>query len=185
MANNNLHVYIDESGETGRRSRYIVFAIIATTAERKLEKIVKKLWRAKPQLHVHGELHATDSDESTIRRMLRSLNDSNIECYFSVIDKVALIESPETAYYRELDRIASLFHDKAQMIVVDKKDTDKKREKMVDIIGGHRTLDYVFFEESHKFKQLQAVDFVAWSIGRHYESNDSEYMALIDNLKQI
>lgn len=173
------YVYIDESGETGRRSSYIVFAIVATDADRMLEKFVKRLWKAKPQYHVAGELHAVNADESTIKRMLLTLQDAHIPIYYSVINKSSLNESAEVAYYRELSRIAELFHD-AKIIIADKKDTDKKRERMINAIGGSRALDYVFFESFHKVKQLQAVDFVAWAIGRYYEMDDDTFMKLFD-----
>lgn len=41
------YVYIDESGETGRSSKYIIFASIETESPRPLEKAIKKIWRVK------------------------------------------------------------------------------------------------------------------------------------------
>lgn len=180
----NTYVYIDESGETGSRSSHIIFAIIATDAERALEKIVKKLWKAKPQYHVAGELHAVSTDSATIRRMLLTLAQADMNVYYSVIDKQSLKEPAEIAYYRELARIVRKFK-KARIVIADKKDTNKKREKMIDFLGGDRVLDIVFFEESHKVKQLQAVDFIAWAIGRYYETGDDEFMKLLGNITQV
>ena len=177
----NTYVYIDESGETGRRSSHIIFAVIATEAERALEKIVKKLWKAKPQYHVAGELHAVSADDATIRRMLLTLAQADMTVHYSAIDKQSLKESAEIAYYRELARIVRRFK-KARIVIADKKDTNKKREKMIDALGGDRILDIVFFEESHKVKQLQAVDFIAWAIGRFYETGDNEFMELLGNI---
>ena len=177
-------VYIDESGETGKQSSYIVFAVIATDAERALEKIVKKVWKAKPQYHVAGELHAVSADDATVKRMLLTLNDADIKIYYSVINKSKLKESAEVAYYRELARIVRIFR-KAKIIIADKKDTNKKREKMINLLGGDRVLDIVFFEESHRFKQLQAVDFVAWSIGRFYETGDDKFMKMLDKVASV
>lgn len=179
-----MSVYIDESGETGRSSSHIVFAVIATDAERALEKIVKKLWKAKPQYHPEGELHAVSADDATITRMLLTLASADIQIYYSVIDKQTLKEPAEVAYYRELARIVRQFK-KARIIIADKKDTNNKREKMIDVLGGDRILDIVFFEESHKVKQLQAVDFVAWAIGRQYEIGDDKFMKLLGNITQI
>jgi hypothetical protein len=184
LSTENTSVYIDESGETGRRSSHIVFAVISTDADRALEKIVKKLWKAKPQYHPGGELHAVSADDATIRRMLLTLSEADVSVYYSVIEKRVLKESAEIAYYRELARIVRQFK-KAKIIIADKKDTNNKREKMIDALGDDRVLDIVFFEESHKVKQLQAVDFVAWAIGRYYETGDGEFMKLLGDIIQI
>ena len=179
-----MHVYIDESGDTGGRSRYIVFAVIVTDADRALEKLVKKVWNAKPQYHSAGELHAVSTDNATRKRMVLSLADADITMYYSVIDKMKLTEPAEVAYYRELARVVRKFKH-AKVIIADKKDTDRKREKMIEAVGGDYVLEKVFFERSHNVKQLQAVDFVAWSVGRRYEYDDESYLNLLTGITCI
>ena len=55
------HIYIDESGEFGlgeKSTQTLVITVLATNYPRKIEKVAKKIWRAFPKLHMHGELHA-------------------------------------------------------------------------------------------------------------------------------
>lgn len=178
------HVYIDESGETGKSSKYIVFAIVATNSDRALEKLIKKIWRVKPQLHAQGELHAYSADDATKRRVLLTLDQADAHFYYSVIDKSALTESPTYAYYRELARVVSLFK-RSEIIIIDKKDTDSKRAKTLAALGLTTSFEHVRFQESHKTKQLQAADFIAWAIGKEYEFGDDSFASLLSKRKKI
>ncbi len=172
------HVYIDESGDIGRKSKYIVFASVITDNPRHLEKALKKIWRAKPQLHGHGELHANKVDDSTRNRVLKTLNELDIAFRYLAIDKSTQSEPLVRVYYRELAAFV-VQHSDAHIIIVDKKDTNKKRQKTIELLGLQANFENVLFEESHKVKQLQAVDFIAWAIGRHYEADDSTFMDII------
>lgn len=172
------YVYIDESGEMGRKSRYIIFASIATSRHRPVEKAIKKIWRAKPHLHSQGELHANSVDDATRNRVLLTLNDLEISVRYLVVDKSKHKQSLQIVYYQELARFISS-HKNSHIVVVDKKDTNKKRAEMIKKLRLHDVFKNVLFEESYKVKQLQAVDFVAWSIGRFYEQDDQAFMDLI------
>lgn len=178
------HIYIDESGETGKSSKYIVFAAVATNSDRALEKLIKKIWRVKPQLHSRGELHANSADDATKRRVLLTLNTADASFYFSILEKSALTEPATHAYYRELGRFIGIFH-RSQIIIVDKKDTDQKRAKTLLALNIADQFNNVRFKESHKTKQLQAADFVAWAIGREMELGDSSFSDLIQKKKKI
>ncbi len=177
-------MYIDESGQTGQRSKYIVFAVIATENERALEKTIKKVWAAKPQFHHSGELHAHAVDDATRRRVLLSLNAMDITLQYSVIDKSRLRITAEKAYYIELSRLVRI-HRNASVIIVDKKDTLRKRQSIIEELGLSTNFDGVQFEMSHKIRQLQAVDFVAWAIGRYYECADNSFKELLKGLKCV
>lgn len=172
------YVYIDESGETGRSSKYIVFASIETTKHRPLEKAIKKIWRAKPHLHTLGELHANAVDDATRNRVLLTLNELDIYIYFQVVDKSKHNKSLQDTYYLELAKFITT-HEGAQVIVVDKKDTNKKRDEIILRLNLGNAFENVIFEESHRVKQLQAVDFIAWALGRYYEQQDDTYILLI------
>lgn len=177
------YVYIDESGEMGRSSKYIVFASIETSHNRPLEKAIKKIWRAKPHLHAQGELHANAVDDATRNRVLLTLNSLEINVHYLLIDKSKHKESLHVTYYQELANFI-IKHKKAHIVIVDKKDTNKKRNDMIQKLKLEKVFKNVAFEESHKIKQLQAVDFVAWSIGRFYEQKDQSFMNLIkDKIK--
>lgn len=178
-------VYIDESGDNGSSSRYIVFAVIATDAERPLEKLVKRIWRTLPQAAVAGELHANRTGAETKRKLLAGLNRIDADCYYSVIDKAKVKIPMQDAYYLELARIIAFFQTDFCMIVVDKKETDRKRNQILARLRLTEKFAPVRFEHSHHIKQLQAADFVAWAVGRHFERGDSSFMSLISRLERL
>lgn len=175
------YVYIDESGETGSSSKHIVLASIETTKHRVLEKAMKKIWRAKPHLHTQGELHANAVDDATRKRVLLTLNDLEIVVRHLVFDKSKAKQKLDLAYYSLLAEFIKT-HEDAHFIVVDRKDTNKKRAQMIKRLDLADTFSNVEFEESHKVKQLQAVDFVAWAFGRFYELEDDTFMKFIEGV---
>lgn len=172
------YVYIDESGETGTQSSYIIFASIETMLPRPIEKAMRKVWNAKPQFHGHGELHANSVDDATRTRVLKSLAEHDLSIRYTVIDKAKVSEPLASVYYQVLAEFIGQ-HPKAHIVIVDRKDTEKKRKKMLEQLGIEKAFVNVEFEISHKIRQLQAVDFVAWAIGRYYEHGDAEFMNMI------
>lgn len=171
------HVYIDESGELGRKSKYIVFASISCNSPRPLEKAIKKIWKAKPQLHVHGELHANMVDDATRTRVNKTIDELGVRIEFMVVAKAVEIRPLAEVYYLALAEFIQA-HNQAQIIVIDKKDTNKKRNVLIGKLGLSEIFAAVKFEESHRVRQLQAVDFVAWSIGRYYEHGDDTFIKM-------
>lgn len=172
------YVYIDESGSEGNDSNYIVFASIAIADPRILEKTIKKIWKSKPQFHFRNEFHATKLDDSTRKRMLLSISELDIAVRHYVIDKRKQGNKFPGVYYVGLHEFITQHNTKSQ-ITIDKKDTDTTRARTIRRLGLVDSLKDVVFEESHKAKQLQAADILAWSIGRMYEHADSSFYDLI------
>lgn len=171
-------VYIDESGDIGSKSKHIVFAAIITHHDRKLEKLVKKTWRAKPQYHNKGRLHSVDVDDATRIRMLNKISELNLAIKVSYYKKKRSIDAQSKQYYSELVKFISLCGD-AQVVVVERKDTIKHRTAIIDRLGLTVEFKDIVFGDPHVYKQLQAVDFVAWAYGRHLESEDSTFSEII------
>ena len=176
------YVYIDESGETGKRSSYIVFASVSTDKPRQIEKMAKKIWKAKPQLHALGELHAHEVDGSIRTRVLKSLTSLDVVVSHSVIKKSKYSKALDLVYYAELSSFIKL-HKEAHIVVVDKKDTNKKRQTILKQLNLQDDFSNVVFESSHAVKPLQIVDFVAWAIGRYYETGDGVFYDMIKGLE--
>lgn len=173
------YTYIDESGSEGTSGRYIVFASITVSDPRPLEKAIKKLWRAKPQFHALGEFHATDVDDATRKRILLQIANLPLAISYKVIDKRKQKIPISDAYYVGLADFIDSHNGTHKLVVVDKKDTDKRRTLIIRRMKLEDSFRNVSFEESHRIKQLQAVDFVAWSLGRMYEHNDSAFYDLV------
>ncbi len=174
-------VYIDESGDLGSTSKYLVFASIITDHPRKLDKLIKKIWIAKPQLHFNGELHANSTDDSTKVRVLKTLTESGVRVNFTAVKKSSLKGNMSENYYTVLSNFIDKFT-AANIIIVDKKDTNKHRSAILSKLGLVNNFAKVEFRLSHTTRQLQAVDFVAWAIGRKYEKEDSKYYSIIESL---
>lgn len=173
------YVYIDESGNTGTKGQFIVFASITTKDPKELEKFIKKIWRAKPQFHPLGELHAKEVDDATRKRVLSQLGNLPITVHYKLLNKPRTGQRLLNTYYVELANFCSYHSKSAHSVIVDKKDTDARRRLIIRKLGLQHAFRKVVFEESHHIKQLQAVDFVAWSLGRLYEHGDSSYYDLI------
>ena len=178
------NVYIDESGDLGQKSKWLIFASVETESPRSLEKAIKKIWRAKPQLHAHGELHANASDDNTRIRVLKTISEQMLTIRYVAIDKSKLKGKRDLVYYQKLAAFIP-YHRNAQIFMVDKKDTDKKRIDAIRQLGLQEVFSNVEFELSHRVKQLQAADFVAWAIGRAYETSDSSFIELLSQAREV
>src|SRR3546814_19950936 len=115
------YVYIDESGDTGRRSRYIIFASIETDNPKQLDKLVKKIWHAKPKLHIYGELHAYTADNSTRINVLNKLMTLNLQVRYMVVDKSTQRDSLPEVYNKILAKYISQTKD-VQHFIYNKKE---------------------------------------------------------------
>ncbi|HMS92655.1 MAG TPA: DUF3800 domain-containing protein [Candidatus Saccharibacteria bacterium] len=172
------YVYIDESGDIGSKSKYIVFAAIITQHDRKLEKIVKKTWRAKPQYHNKGRLHSVDVDDATRIRILSKVTELDVTIKTHYYKKKQSIKGQSLQYYSELAKFIAICGD-AQVLVVERKDTIKHRKAIINKLGLTIEFKNVIFGDPHEYKQLQAVDFIAWSYGRKLESKDSSFWSIV------
>lgn len=172
------YVYIDESGDIGSKSKHIVFAAIITKNDRSLEKLVKKIWHAKPQYHKKGRLHAVEVDDSTRIRMLKSIVAHDVKIKISHYKKGGGITNQTKQYYIELAKFITLCG-ATNVVVVERKDTIKLRTYVINNLGLNGSYKHVIFGDPHVYKHLQATDFVAWAYGRLLEQDDSTYSDII------
>ncbi|TAK89709.1 DUF3800 domain-containing protein [Patescibacteria group bacterium] len=173
------YIYIDESGDIGRKSKYIVFAAVITENDRQLEKAVKKVWRAKPQYHKKGRLHSVEVDDATRIRILSVISDLDITIKFHVFKKAASLPDQHKQYYAELSKFVANYV-KDHIIIVERKDTLKKRNEIIHRCSLESIFKKVIFADPHNYKQLQAVDFIAWSYGRVIEQKDDSFYKIIE-----
>lgn len=172
------YVYIDESGDIGTKSKHIVFAAIITSRDRQLEKLIKKTWRAKPQYHNKGRLHAVDVDDATRIRVLSKVSELDVKIKVHQFKKKRAIDAQLKQYYKELATFISICGE-AHVVVVERKDTIKLRTSIISKLGLTKSFSNVIFGNPHEVKQLQAVDFVAWAYGRELEQSDDSFRKII------
>lgn len=177
------YVYIDESGDLGRSessSRFVVIAAVVTEEPRRLEKLVRKVWRTKQHTHKHGELHAIHATRSTERKLLSLLSATTTEYAYVVIDKVRIPDNLYEAYYKYLGQVVDHFLGE-RIIVVDARDTVRKRIKTLQSLRLEECFRGVEFEDSRFVRPLQVADFVAWSIFQSVEYGRTEFIDLLGN----
>lgn len=174
------HIFIDESGEFGlgkKSTQHLIVTVLKTNKARSVEKAIKKIWRANPNLHMHGELHANETPHKVVRKTLSLLMDIDIECDVYVLDK-----SGETnihqIYYKILVQIIK-DNSRAKVIHIDKRDTDAKRERIIGGIEGSEVFDRASFSDSKAVKQIQMTDFVSWSAFRYIEYDDNSFLEIV------
>lgn len=175
------YVYIDESGDLGRAaksSRFVVIASIATNEPRRLEKIVRKVWTTKQHKKDAGELHAIEANDSVRIKLLSLMDEMAIQITFTVIDKIEFLGDLHEQYYVALKEQVNR-HPGAQVYIVDKRDTNKKRIEIISSLGLKAEFKRVQFVDSRSVRQLQAVDFASWSIYQLIENKDPKYVDVI------
>jgi hypothetical protein len=182
MKNNMANfTYIDESGDLGRSirsSRYLVITAITTDNNRRLDKIVRKVWTSKQHKKDAGELHAIEATDSVRIKLLSLLDELNISITYTLIDKVKFSGNLQQAYYRAIAKQVAM-HYSSQVFVVDKRDTNKKRTHILRTLGFEEIFTRVEFADSKSVRQLQAVDFVSWSIFQSIEHGNYKYIEII------
>ena len=175
------YVYIDESGDFGRAessSCHLIVTSLATNHPRPLEKVVKKIWRAKPHLHRDHELHAHQADDITRKKLLSAIANLDIKICLTPLDKRASTRDVHKMYYKLLAEQVR-YHKNAHIIIVDRRDTTKKRIQIINELGFTDLFKRVQFADSRTIKQLQAVDFVSWAAYQRYEHHNDMYLDIV------
>jgi hypothetical protein len=101
-----------------------------------------------------------------------------------ILDKVRVADDLHEAYYRMLLRVIRMFP-RAQIVIIDKRDTIKKRIAILQKLSVAEAFKDVEFADSRAVKPLQIVDFVCWSIFQKMEYGNSEYVDLIAQRAEI
>lgn len=165
-------------------SRFVIITTLMTDDERKLERVIRKIWTRKRHNKDAQELHAVHSSDPVRHKVLGELSKLNVEVTFRVIDKVSVASDLQHVSYMTLaDIVYSYEH--GTNIVVDKKDTVLKRSGLLKQLTLEQTFHAVRFCDSRKVKQLQAVDFVSWAYYQYIEYGNDEYMFEINKLMGI
>ena len=177
-----------------------MFTIAMTSDARRLERVVKKVWRPLKKKHKRlGELHAYYANDITRRRILKGLSevvDLKVLCVVLNKQKVYVdLQNQKNYLYNYtanilLDRLHTkelLLPEESIELYIDRKDTKKYlRENFVRYLANSmkKRRDGAFavtLHSSHENRSLQAVDFISWAVFRKYERGDYEFYELIKN----
>lgn len=181
------YVYVDESGEFGLSpdsSDYLLVVGLKTNDPRAIEKIAKKVWSNLGLSKTRAqEIHATDASDRVVHKMLTLLNtkDIAVEAYIYKKPRDSQVDV-HIVYYEMLERLIA-DNENTYSIVIDRRDTNKKRREMIAQLKRPHIFSRVLFEDSRKMKQLQVVDVVAWALFQKFEFSIQEYIENIDTHK--
>lgn len=179
----NSHVYIDESGDFGTSlgsSKHLIITSVSTNHPRQLEKLAKKIWKSKPQLQKDSELHALRADDATRLKMLKLVSTIDLQITITKLVKSKVKEDIHKYYYELLAKEVRR-NKNAYVIIIDKRDTVKKRNSILSEMELLDLFKRVEFADSKTVKQLQVADFISWSAFQFYENKESKYYLIISN----
>ncbi len=183
------HIFVDESGEFGvspESSDNLVVAVLKTNDPRAIEKIARKVWSDMKLDKTNAqEIHAADADDRTIAKILKYLDkkDVQIDVYVYKKQKDKSLDI-HMVYYEMLESII-VSSNNAFSIIIDKRDTNKKRLEMVQVLTHKHVFERVRFEDSRRIKPLQIVDVIAWAVFQDVEFRIHGYISHLNADKLV
>lgn len=188
------YIYIDESGELGKQTRYFVFGAIITNNPKELDSIIRKTRRKyKKQLGNTSEIKGYTTDDYIIKKILNRLNNTNYKVVGVILDKNNIYKIPKSYDYNILyDTVASKLANGINInnttsIIVDK--CKNKQEEITNFNKtfisnlnntNNHTVDVKHTNSIH-YTGLQVADLIAWSLFQSVERENSEFIDLIEN----
>ncbi|WP_407378949.1 DUF3800 domain-containing protein [Methanobrevibacter sp.] len=189
------YIYIDESGELAKQTKYFVIGAILVKNPNTLDRLVKKarIIHMK-KIGKSKELKGNRTPKSVLKKLLKKLNKLDYEAVVVVLDKKNKYKIVNNHDYNILyDTIASELAKELKItnptnIIIDK---CKPKEKYVDNFNNMflpnldnvncYTVD-IKHEDSVNHKGLQIIDIIVWSVFQSVEHGDSSFIDLLDNV---
>lgn len=189
------YIYIDESGDLGNDSNYLIMAAIIVDDNAKLDRIINKIRRAnKKQLGNSNEIKGTETKPHIKKKILKKLNKIDYQVIAIVFDKKNKYKINYDCNNNLLYNIvASKLAEELPItnktsIIIDK---SKNKEKFCQEFNSlfvpslnnpkiHSiTIEH---EDSVNIKGLQMADVISWSVYQSIEHENNEYVDLIKNI---
>jgi hypothetical protein len=197
-----MHVYLDESGDTGFRlaqgsSRFFVIALLVVDDPDPLEETLAAL-RAEMRMPNY-EFKFAQSDDAKRYQFFQTIRDERYEAHCQIVDKRELLEqravlpqfrSREGLYghlvRRALREIAEELV--AATLVIDESFKSKNEKARFTTalrqeLGGALTADTAIgsirYRDSRRESLLQVADMLVGAVARSYEAGDSRFRQLI------
>jgi len=196
-------IYLDESGDLGfsktkRVSKYFIVTILFTEEEKRIEKLVKLTHanlRKKVKRLSGGVLHAVKESPKTRKKLLSKLVTLKLRVMVICLNKSKVytkLQNEKHVLYNFvtnilLDRIFSkkIVDSNTITIIASKRETNRFLNQNFEsylktqVTSKHKVKINIEVKTPGQVKQLQAVDFISWSIFRKYERGDSKYYDII------
>jgi len=197
-----MRIYIDESGNLGgigskiaEEDPYFVLAALVAREEIPIRRCIKNVRQTlRKKYKIQSELKFKDSDDTTKRRILKCIAETNNDIVYVFLrkDRPALLtpylgEGPKmltNELYRRLLQGVLLNYDfnGTIKVVIDRFLYGKARDKFDRYLIEDLARDiHISHLDSKQCPCLQAVDFVAGSIARKYRDSDTKFYGRIQH----
>lgn len=189
---------MDESGDLGfnfnnkKTSNFFIITFVFSQNNRILEKCVKKTHRILRERYrkVPSVLHACKEDKYTKLYLLKQISNREVKIMSIILNKIKVyvkLQDEKNVLYNYvtnilLDRVINkkyiLCNCEKVYLISSKRETNKflnsNFKKYLESNNKEINLS-VYIKTPFEDKNLQAVDFISWSIFRKYEFRDVEY----------
>lgn len=189
------YIYIDESGELAKQTKYFVIGAIIVKNPNTLDRLIKKAKTIhKKRIGKSKELKGNRTPKPVLKKLLKKLNKLDYKAVVIVLDKKNKYKIANNHDYNLLyDTIASELAKELKItnptnIIIDK---CKPKEKYVDNFNNMFLLILdnvdgynvdIKHEDSVNHKGLQIVDIIVWSVFRSVEFDDFSFIDLLDDV---
>ena len=189
------YIYIDESGELSKQSKYFVIVAIKVSNPKKMDSLVKKIrYKYKKDLGNLQEIKGYVIDDYIVKKILNKVNNMDCEINAVFLDKKNLYKIPNSNdYNKSYDYVASKLAKKIYINNTTSIFVDKSKNKQKEIEDFNRefksnlnnfkkypiTIEHV---NSMNYSGLQVVDVISWSLFQSLENKNSEFIDLMNNI---
>lgn len=189
------YIYIDESGELSKQSKYFVIAAIKVNNPKIAKRLIKNIRnKYKKKLGNIPEIKGYTVDNEIVKKILMNINDEDFQISAVFLDKKNLYKIPNNFNYNQsYDYIASklakfIYINNPTSIFIDK---SKNKQKEIEDFNKKFLLNLNNFKgypitirhvNSKNYEGLQVADIISWSIFQSLENKNSEFIDLIENI---
>ena len=188
------YIYIDESGEPGNDSNYLIMGAIIVNDNVKVDRIINKVRRTyKKQLGSDPEIKGTKTKTHIKKKVLKNLNKIDYQAIIIVFDKK---NRYKINYHHDNNLLYNIIASKLAeelniqdktTIIIDKSKNKVKHQQdfnnlfMPNLNNPNNYPVIIKHEDSVKHKGLQIANLISWSVFQSIENDNDEYINLIKN----
>ena len=189
------YVYMDESGELSKQSKYFVMVAIKINNPKIAKRLIKNTRkRYKKKLGNVPEIKGYSIDNQIVKKILNKVNEEDFQISAVFLDKKNLYKIPYYFNYTQsYDYIASKL---AELIYINNPTSifiDKSKNKQMEIEDFNRKFTHnlnnfkkypisIRHVNSKNYPGLQVADVISWSVFQSLENKNSEFIDLIENI---
>ena len=188
------YIYIDESGDLGSDSNYLIMGAIIVDDKDKLDRIIKKARRNyKKKLGNSNEIKGTKTKRNIKKKILKELNKIDYQGIIIVFEKK---QKYKINYHHNNNLLYNIIASKLAKeltitnktsIIIDKsknKEKDQQEFNALFLPNLNNPKNHpvtIIHEDSKKEKGLQIADLLSWSAYQSVEHRNDEFINLIKN----